>query len=219
MFGLVLGEFVCFVLVVVGGVKVFFKIDFLENFVLKVDMLVIGGGMVNIFFVVKGIDVSKLLCEYDFVEIVNCIMVVVDVVNCEIVLLVDVVVVREFKVGVDNEIVVLDVILVDGMIFDVGMVLIVIVIVKIDIVKILVWNGLFGVFEIVLFDWVIVVVVKYVVENIKVGKLNLVVGGGDIVVVLNYVGVVDDFFYVFIVGGVFLEWLEGKDFLGVKVLG
>lgn len=52
VFEKVLGVLVCFVVVVVGGVKVLIKLDLLGNFVGKVDYLVIGGGMVNIFFVV-----------------------------------------------------------------------------------------------------------------------------------------------------------------------
>lgn len=110
----------CFVVVVVGGVKVLIKLEFLGNFVVKVDYLVIGGGMVNIFFVVQGIDVGKLFCEYDFVDIVCEIFFKVKSVGCDVVLLFDVVVVCEFKVGVDNEIVVFDVCFFDVMIFDVG---------------------------------------------------------------------------------------------------
>lgn len=40
------------VVVVVGGVKVLFKFDLLNNLIKKVDYFIIGGGMVNIFLVV-----------------------------------------------------------------------------------------------------------------------------------------------------------------------
>lgn len=75
-----------------------------------------------------------------------------------------------------------------------------------------------GVFEIEFFNVVINVVVKVVVDFFKVGSFVLVVGGGDIVVVFNGVGVVEDFIYIFIVGGVFFEWMEGKILSGVVVL-
>lgn len=71
MLDVVFGMLNCLVLVVVGGVKVSFKIDLFKNLVLKVDVFVIGGGMVNMFFVVCGYSVGKLLCEYDLIDMVK----------------------------------------------------------------------------------------------------------------------------------------------------
>ena len=53
---------------IVGGSKVSTKIELLENLVQKVDYLMIGGGMANIFFFAQGHDVGKSLCEKELKE-------------------------------------------------------------------------------------------------------------------------------------------------------
>lgn len=155
----VFGVLQCLVVVVVGGVKVLIKLDLLGNLIIKVDYLVIGGGMVNIFFVVQGIEVGKLLVECDMVDIVCEILVKVQDSGCMIYLFVDIVVVCEFKVNVENQILFVDVCFVDVMIFDVGFEIVVRIVEVFDSVCMLIWNGLLGVFEIVFFDVVINVIV------------------------------------------------------------
>lgn len=53
---------------------------------------------------------------------------------------------------------------------------------------------------------------------IVVSDVFLIVGGGDILVVVDKYGIVDKVFYILIGGGVFLEFLEGKILLVVVVL-
>lgn len=63
----------------------------------------------------------------------------------------------------------------------------------------------------------IFVVVEMMVELMLKGVI-MVVGGGDFVVVVEKVGLVDKMSYVLMGGGVSLELLEGKVLLGVVVL-
>ena len=52
----------------------------------------------------------------------------------------------------------------------------------------------------------------------KEGKLTSVAGGGDTVSALKKAGAEPDLTYVSAAGGAFLEWMEGKQLPGVKVL-
>lgn len=81
--------------------------------------------------------------------------------------------------------------------------------------KLVIWNGLMGVFELDVFVNGIKVVVEVLVEVIDI---YLVIGGGDFVVVVEKFNLVDKMSYIFIGGGVLLEFMEGKEFLGVVVL-
>lgn len=65
--------------------------------------------------------------------------------------------------------------------------------------------------------------VNGILEVIKVlvdlyGKVIIIVGGGDFVVVVVKFGFEDKFSYILIGGGVFLEYLEGKVLLGVELV-
>ena len=89
---------------------------------------------------------------------------------------------------------------------------------KLETTKTLVWNGPLGAFEIPPFDTATVEAARFAAKLAKAGKLTAVAGGGDTVAALNHAQAADDFTYVSTAGGAFLEWLEGKDLPGVKVL-
>jgi phosphoglycerate kinase len=88
----------------------------------------------------------------------------------------------------------------------------------IDRAATLVWNGPLGAFEIAPFDRATVEAARHAAARTKEGRLVSVAGGGDTVAALNHAGVGDDFSYVSTAGGAFLEWMEGKELPGVKVL-
>lgn len=46
----------------------------------------------------------------------------------------------------------------------------------------------------------------------------MIIGGGDLVVVVIFLGFENDFIYILIGGGVLLEYLEGKELFGIKVI-
>ena len=84
--------------------------------------------------------------------------------------------------------------------------------------KTLVWNGPLGAFELKLFDEATNEVAAEAARLTKQGKLVSVAGGGDTVSALESAGVAKDFTYISTAGGAFLEWMEGKELPGVKVM-
>ena len=75
-----------------------------------------------------------------------------------------------------------------------------------------------GAFEIAPFDKATIAVAGAVATRTKQCELVSVAGGGDTVAALNVAGVSDDFSYVSLAGGAFLEWLEGKTLPGIAAL-
>ncbi|MCC0022429.1 MAG: phosphoglycerate kinase [Nitratireductor sp.] len=206
------------VVAVVGGAKVSSKLDLLKNLVSKVDVLVIGGGMANTFLHAQGHNVQKSLCEHDLAETARDILAEADKQNCRILLPVDGVCATEFKAHAENHVARVDAIPAGTMILDTGPHSIVEIEKAFDEAATLVWNGPLGAFEIEPFDTATVTAARKAAALTKAGKLTSVAGGGDTVAALNHAGAGDDFTYVSTAGGAFLEWMEGKELPGVKVL-
>ncbi len=206
------------VMAIVGGAKVSTKLDLLGNLVRKVDVLVIGGGMANTFLAARGVDVGKSLCEHDLVATAREIEAKAKAAGCDILLPVDALVAREFKAHPGHRVVPVGEVAADEMILDAGPMSVAEVVLKLDSVKTLVWNGPFGAFELPPFDTATVTVARAAAERVKAGKLVAVAGGGDTVSAMNHAGVADDLTYVSTAGGAFLEWMEGKPLPGVEAL-
>lgn len=206
------------VMAIVGGAKVSTKLELLGNLVKKVDVLAIGGGMANTFLAARGIDVGKSLCEHDLVGTAREIEEKAKAAGCEILLPVDALVAREFKAHPSYRVVPVGGVEADEMILDAGPLSIAEVVLRLEKVKTLVWNGPFGAFELPPFDTATVAVAKAAAKRVKAGQLVAVAGGGDTVAAMNHAGVADDLSYVSTAGGAFLEWMEGKALPGVEAL-
>jgi phosphoglycerate kinase len=206
------------VVAIVGGAKVSTKIDLLMNLVSKVDALVIGGGMANTFLAARGTAVGKSLAEHDLATTARQIMIEAAEAGCAVILPSDAVVAKEFKAGAPNETVGIEDVPDDAMILDAGPKTVEAVNQWIDRAATLVWNGPLGAFEIEPFDRATVAAARHAASRTREGRLVSVAGGGDTVSALNHAGVADDFTYVSTAGGAFLEWMEGKELPGVKVM-
>jgi len=180
---------------------------------------VIGGGMANTFLAAQGHDVQKSLCEHDLADTARNILAEAQRQNCKILLPVDTVVATEFKAHAENHVAKINAIPHGTMILDAGPHSIVGIEAEFEKAATLVWNGPLGAFELEPFDTATVLAAKKAAQLTRVGKLVSVAGGGDTVSAMNHAGVADDFTYISTAGGAFLEWMEGKELPGVKVLG
>jgi phosphoglycerate kinase len=206
------------VMAIVGGAKVSTKLDLLGNLVKKVDVLAIGGGMANTFLAARGVAVGKSLCEHDLLDTAREIEAKARAAGCEIMLPVDALVAREFKAHPGHRVVPVGEVEADEMILDAGPLSVADIVLKLDTVKTLVWNGPFGAFELPPFDTATVTVAKAAAKRVKAGQLVAVAGGGDTVAAMNHAGVADELTYLSTAGGAFLEWMEGKALPGVEAL-
>ena len=206
------------VLGVVGGSKVSSKLDLLNNLVLKLDALAIGGGMANTFLFAKSVDVGDSFCEKDLAGAARDIMARAEAAGCELLLPVDVVVADRLEAGVPTHTRALDGIKPGERILDAGPKTVARLIEAMESSRTLVWNGPLGVFEIPPFDQATTAAAKHAATLAKAGRLVAVAGGGDTVAALNHAGVAADFTFVSTAGGAFLEWMEGKTLPGVAAL-
>src|ERR1043166_5473766 len=203
---------------VVGGAKVSTKIALLENLVRKVDILAIGGAMVNTFLAAEGRDVGKSLYEEDQLDTARNIFSAATDAGAVILLPRDVVVATELRANAKHRNADVFSVKDEEMILDVGPATVEEFTNRLLGTTTLVWNGPFGAFETPPFGQGTVAAAKAVAARTKEGRLTSVAGGGDTVAALNHAGVTSDFTYVSTAGGAFLEWLEGKELPGVAAL-
>ena len=206
------------VVAIIGGSKISTKLELLDNLVQKVDILMIGGGMANTFLNAQGVNVGKSLCEKNLAEIARGILEKANLVKCEIILPIDALVSTELEKEVRASVCDIKAVPANSMILDIGPATVRLLESKLAKCKTLIWNGPLGAFEIKPFDSVTNALSEVVANLTSAGDLVSVAGGGDTVSALNNAGVFDKLTYVSTAGGAFLEWLEGKELPGVKVL-
>ncbi len=203
---------------VIGGSKISSKLDLIGNLCSKVDVLVIGGAMANTFLAAQGFSVGKSLCEYDLLDVARNILKTADQKNTSVILPADVVVAQDFKAHAKSRVCPVNDVHNDEMILDIGTDSLSHLKGVFADAKTVVWNGPFGAFEMPPFDHGTNVAAGMVAALTKSGRLSSIAGGGDTVAALKNAGVSDDFTFISTAGGAFLEWLEGKELPGVKVL-
>ena len=207
--------------VVLGGSKVSDKLGVIENLLDKADRLVIGGGMVFTFLKAKGYEVGTSLLEEDQIDKVKGYIETAEKNGVELVLPVDIVVNKGFPAGdtpIDPQVVPADQIPSDMMGLDIGPDSCKLFHDKIVDSKTVVWNGPMGVFEIPQFANGTRAVAQALVDATANGAFTIV-GGGDSAAAVRNLGFPEDgFSHISTGGGASLEFLEGKELPGLKVL-
>ena len=199
---------------IIGGAKVSDKIEVISSLLPKVDLMIIGGGMANTFLVAQGYGIGKSLVEADKIELASTLMEEAKKQNTELLLPVDVVVAAEFAAQAPyKEVDVADV-PADWMILDIGTKSRELFAHKLEPMKLIVWNGPMGVFEMEHFAKGTEAVAQAVADS----KAVSVVGGGDSVAAVNKAGLADKITHISTGGGASLEYLEGKILPGISSL-
>lgn len=202
----------------IGGAKISSKLLVLGELLGKVDVLIIGGAMANTFLAAKGTGIGKSLSEPDLLDDARKIMAKAEAAGVTIVLPIDGVVAQTFEPNADCRTVPIAEVGESDMILDIGPGSVTDIKDRLADVKVLLWNGPMGAFEVPPFDAGTTEVAKAAAVLTQSGRLKTVAGGGDTVAALAHAGVLERFTYVSTAGGAFLEWLEGKTLPGVAAL-
>jgi phosphoglycerate kinase len=204
--------------VVLGGSKVSDKLGVIDNLLGKADRLLIGGGMVFTFLKAQGHEVGKSLLEDDQLDVCRAYLERATESGVEILLPGDIVVDTEFPSG-DRDpkpsVVPADQIPADSLGLDIGPESAAAFAAALADARTVFWNGPMGVFEVDAFaDGT-----RAVAEALtKIDGLS-VVGGGDSAAAVRTLGFDEGAFgHISTGGGASLEYLEGKELPGIKVL-
>lgn len=199
---------------IIGGAKVKDKINVIDNFLDKVDNLIIGGGLSYTFVKAQGHEIGKSLLEEDKMDLALEFIKKAEEKGVNFVLPSDVVIADDFSESADTKIVPIDQIPSDWEALDIGT--------ETrqkysDIIaesKLVIWNGPMGVFEMNPFAGGTKEVARALAET----DGYTIIGGGDSAAAVEEFGFASDMDHVSTGGGASLEFMEGKVLPGVAAL-
>ncbi len=201
---------------IIGGSKISTKINVISNLISNVNNLIIVGAMANNFFVYKNLRVGKSLIEKNVEEIIENIYKKAQANNCEILIPQDCIVGKNFGGEGSNKN--LDEIRDDEIILDIGINTIKNINKKIDKSNTVLWNGPAGYFENDNFSKGTLSIAENISKNTAEKSLISILGGGDTLAAIKKSKIKLSFSHLSTAGGAFLEYLEGKDLPGIRVL-
>lgn len=197
--------------VILGGAKVSDKLGVIQNLITKADEIIIGGAMAFTFLKARGLEVGKSLVEDDYINF--CQEIEKNYPN-KIVLPVDVVVAEEIEEAKPSTNKLVNEINKNEIGLDLGSQTIELIKEILSTAKTVVWNGPLGYYEIKKYQTSTKEILKYLTEN----HINTILGGGDIVAASNKLGYKEKVSHASTGGGATLEYLEGKELPGLKVI-
>ena len=204
---------------ILGGSKISTKISVLKNLSIKMDSIVICGGMANNFLAYNGHDIKDSLIEKGVDSLIREIISHAKKNNCKLITPIDVVTATEIRENTKVYISSVDQIKDGTMILDIGPKTIDVIENELNKSKSVFWNGPAGVFETKPFDNGTTQIANLIAEKSINKLLQSFAGGGDTIAALELAGVKNKFSYVSTGGGALLELLEGKKLPGLVALG
>ena len=200
---------------IVGGAKMSTKLIMLKELLKKVDLLVIGGAMANTFLKADGCVIGRSIHEPECLALASQIVAEAIQNDCILLMPCDFIVTKETgecRIARANQIqdneTILD--LGPSSIFD--------MLVWLNKMATVVWNGPLGAFEQSPFSIGTSTVARAIAGLTTQHNLISVIGGGDIVSAINSTRLEPCFTYVSTGGGAFLKWLEGKILPGIEAI-
>jgi len=198
------------ILAVIGGSKVSTKLNVLKELMKKVDAIIIGGGIANTFLLSSGYPIGESLAEENMINDAKNIINLAKKNNVAIPLPIDVVcgTHADAKNKDVNEVLEYE------LIKDIGPKTSLIYKKYIEEAGTIIWNGPVGVFEDILFENG----TKNIAVSISKSKALTIAGGGDTISAIEKFINIDKVNYISTGGGAFLEFLEGNELPGIKII-
>ena len=202
---------------IVGGSKVSSKIGVIETLIDKVDVLLLGGGMIFTFYKARGLNVGKSLVEEDKLDLARALEAKAAAKGVKFLLPTDVVVADNFKPDANSQTVSIENIPDGWMGLDIGPDSVKVFQAALAECKSAIWNGPMGVFEFDKFAVGTEAIAHTLAELTDKGAITII-GGGDSVAAVEKVGLANKMSHISTGGGASLELLEGKILPGIAAL-
>lgn len=199
---------------ILGGAKISDKIGVIENLSRRADALLLGGGMANTFLKALGHEVGRSLAEDDRLDEARRLLSLAEQRGIDVVLPSDAVVAPELSAVERARTVTIGEVGPEDAIFDIGPATIARFSEVIRGAALVVWNGPMGVFEVPAFREG----TRGVAQAVAACPGFTVVGGGDSAAAVGELGLTDRIDHVSTGGGATLEFLEGRELPGVRLL-
>ncbi|MEW5709197.1 MAG: phosphoglycerate kinase [Pseudomonadota bacterium] len=199
---------------IVGGSKVSTKLTILKNLALRVDQLIVGGGIANTFILAAGGKIGKSLAEPELVDEARQIMRLMEERGGGVPIPIDVVCAKELSPKAKAELKATKDVADDDLILDIGPQSATALEAFVRQAGTVVWNGPLGVFEYDPFGEG----TRRLAQAIAESSAFSIAGGGDTLAAIAKYGVGDKISYISTGGGAFLEFLEGKKLPAVEIL-
>lgn len=202
---------------ILGGAKISGKIDVIQQLLDKVDILVIGGGMVFTFTKAMGYGIGDSLVEVDKIELARETLARIQNSKVKLVLPVDAVIASEVSDSASTRVAPINAIPDKMKGLDIGPDSIRSISDALAGAKTILWNGPMGVFEHKPFAKGTFEIAKLLADLTQRGATTIV-GGGDSAAAVAEAGLDDRLTHISTGGGASLEFLEGKVLPGVAAL-
>ncbi|MCA3178155.1 MAG: phosphoglycerate kinase [Burkholderiales bacterium] len=199
---------------IVAGSKVSTKLTILKSLAVKVDRLIVGGGIANTFMAAAGLPIGKSLAEHDLVGEAKAIIELMKSRGADVPIPTDVVVAKTFAADAAATVKAAADVAADDLILDIGPQTAQRLATMLGSAGTIVWNGPVGVFEFEAFAKG----TETVARAIAASPGYSIAGGGDTLAAISKFGITDRIDYISTGGGAFLEFLEGKTLPAVAAL-
>ncbi len=202
---------------VLGGAKIKGKINLIRNLLEKVDVLLVGGGMMFTFFKASGLEIGRSIVDDSYLDMCKELLDVTRESDSRLLLPVDVIVAEQLDDAAPRREVSSADIPEEWLGADIGPKSAALFREEIAKAKTIFWNGPMGVFEKPSFADGTKAVAQAIADATGRGAITIV-GGGDSVAAIQLMGIGDQFTHISTGGGASLELMEGRTLPGVKAL-
>ena len=199
---------------IIGGAKISDKIGLMQNMLRKVDVMLVGGGMVATFLKAQGYDTGQSLVENDKLNKARNLLIEAKERGIALILPKDLLISENFEADTLSRVVSTGKIPHGVYIVDIGPATLKLFSKKLADCRTIMWNGPLGIYEIPRFS----MGTRGMAQLLADANANTVIGGGSTVETIREMGLVDMISHVSTGGGASLKFLEGETLPGVAVL-